>query len=104
MISGAFLQNHRKMVQGSVHTTPPRFQMTEIVCIIAVGPFLWTSSKGAAVIDRVQRLHPAMGSRLERYLDNPFSAAVSICCIAALVAHSIVPVYVSVFCLLSTVF
>ncbi|KAJ9107856.1 hypothetical protein QFC19_002762 [Naganishia cerealis] len=73
IISGAFLQNHAKLVE-------------------AVGPLLLKSSKGAAFVTHVYKLHPTLGHYLEKYLDNPFSSAVSACCIIAVLAQAFVPV------------
>ncbi|KAJ9109067.1 hypothetical protein QFC21_000394 [Naganishia friedmannii] len=73
MISGAFLQNHAKLVE-------------------AVGPLLQASSKGVTLVTNAYRLHPMLGRYLEKYLDNPFSSAVSACCIAAMLGQAFVPV------------
>ncbi|KAJ9125411.1 hypothetical protein QFC22_000371 [Naganishia vaughanmartiniae] len=73
IISGAVLQNHAKLVE-------------------AVGPLLLTSSKGVALVTNAYKLHPMLGRCFERYLDNPFSSAVSACCIAAMLVQAFVPV------------
>jgi hypothetical protein len=72
MISGAALQNHRKLVQ-------------------AVGPLLSIRPKGAATMDYAQKLHPkALGKFMERLFENTFSSAVSASCFAALLARAVV--------------
>lgn len=72
MISGAALQNHRKLVQ-------------------AVGPLLSIRPKGAVAMEYTQKLYPAVGKFVERLFENPFSSAVSASCFAALLAQAVVP-------------